>query len=572
MCELIGCTGCAHAYSTIVDGLSRLEHREHDSAGIAVADAGELRVKKGVGKVNAVLAPFNDVIMPGAAAIGHVHWASHGMVSGANAHPFVSCDSHIAVAHNGSVANHEGLRNMLEREGHVFSSSTDSEVIVHLIERAYTKTLDPLYATRAAFVQIAGDNAFVALFSVAGVLTGARRGLPLVIGNGSDKTFVSSDVLGFLKWTDRATFVADGCSFMATKYGVEMVDPKGLPVVSTVVQIPWELADTGLRRYHHYTLKEIEEQPGVLARVAQRPKSAFADASQLIDEAMNVVLVGTGSSYHAAAFFKTLLNQKYGAEFCAFPSGEFRHANHNLSPRDVIIAFSQSGETADTLDAVRVAKKGGARVMSFVNVPGSSLVRESDVVVDIGCGPEIGVAATKSFTASLYSAARVLESITGARMAGTLENDVNMLLQTDVSCALGAMTGRNDVYMIGSGLGHPLALEGALKTKELAIVHAEGLISSELKHGSLALVRDGAPVVCIDSGGETHSDVVTVAEALKVRGAKLIGITSIPDPVYDVMIHIPSQDDICGAIEAAIPLQRMGYELALRSNVTSFHG
>ncbi|MDG6918566.1 MAG: glutamine--fructose-6-phosphate transaminase (isomerizing) [Nitrososphaerota archaeon] len=570
MCGLIGCTGCARAYATVTDGLSRLEYRGYDSAGIAVADAGEIRVKKGVGKVNAVLAPFNGVAMPGAAAIGHVRWANHGAVSTANAHPFLSCDSRIAVVHNGLVTNHEELRKALEAAGHVFSSETDSEVIVHLIEAAYAGTMDPLYATRAAFMQVAGDNAFVALFSVAGVMTGARRGLPLVIGVGSDRTFVSSDVVGFLKWTDRAIFVGDGCSFMATKYNVNMVDAKGDPVAKDAVQVPWEFAETELRGYKHYTLKEIEEQPAVLARIASMPRSAFTDAAQLIDDAMNVVLVGAGSSYNAAAFFRALLNQKYSAKFYALSSEEFKHASTRLGPRDVIVAFSQSGETADTLDAVRAAKRGGARALSFVNTPGSSLVRESDVAVSMGCGPEMGVAATKSFTASLYSSVRVLEAITGARMAGKIENDVNTLLQTSVSCAVDAMAGHNDVYMIGSGLGHPLALEGALKTKELALVHAEGLASSEFKHGPLAL-RNGTPVLCVDVGGESHYDVVTSAEALKVRGAVLIGITSIPDQVYDSVVHIPSQDDICGAIEAAIPLQRIAYELALRSNIDPDH-
>ncbi|MDG6989470.1 MAG: glutamine--fructose-6-phosphate transaminase (isomerizing) [Nitrososphaerota archaeon] len=567
MCGIFGCTANRKAYPIVVEGLSYLEYRGYDSAGIAVADAGEIRVKKGVGKVKAVLMPFNSVVMPGTAAIGHVRWASHGSVTEANAHPFLSCDSRVAVAHNGLITNHAELRAALTEQGHTFSSGTDSEVIAHLIEAAYTKTMDPLYATRAAFVQIEGDNAFVALFSVAGVLTGARRGLPLVIGMGANSIFVSSDVLGFLKWTDRAVFVNDGCSFMATKYGVKIVDPHGVTVLGAPVQLPWEFAEAGLHGYRHHTLKEIEEQPAVLAKIAARPTSDYVEAGQLIDNALNVILVGAGSSYHAALFFRNLLNQKYGARFYAFPSGEFRYMNSNLGPNDAVIAFSQSGETADTLDAVRAAKKKGTKILSFVNVPGSTLVRESDVVVDMKCGPEIGVAATKSFTASLYSAARTIETITSARTAGLIENDVNTLLQTDVSYALKAIAGHNDVYMIGSGFGHPLALEGALKMKELALVHAEGLVSSEFKHGPLAVVRDGTPVLCIDSGGESHTEVVTAAEALKARGANLIGITNTPDQVYDAVVHLPSQDDVCGAIEAAVPLQRIAYELALRLKV-----
>lgn len=567
MCGILGYTAGHSAFPVVVEGMSHLEYRGYDSVGIAAAEGGELRVKKGVGRVKEVIQPFDGEFLSGGAAIGHVRWASYGEVSKKNAHPFVSCDSRIAVAHNGFVTNHAELRKSLEAAGHSFTSTTDSEVIVHLMEDAYAKTMDPLYATRSTMMQLQGDNAFIAIFSIGGIITGSRKGMPLIIGVGKDRMFASSDVVGFLKWTDRAVFIEDWCSFMLTRYSYRIVDQAGDVLVRQQVQLPWEYADAELGDHEHYTMKEIDEQATVLARIARQPKRVYAGAAGAIDDAMNVVMVGAGSSYNAALFFRNLLDMKYGARFYAMPSGEFRLMNSNLGPKDVVVAFSQSGETADTLDAIRGAKKKGAKVLSFVNVPGSTMVRESDITVPLLCGPEIGVAATKSFVAQLATSARVLDGIVNVRLAGDVAADVQTLLKTELSPALALLYGKNDVYIIGSGLGHPIALEGALKVKELALVHAEGLLSSEFKHGPLAVIREGTPVIAVDVGGQAHAEVVAAAEQLKARGAKIIGITNSPDSVYDVKIQLPSQDEVCAAMESVVPLQLLAYKLALHADV-----
>jgi glucosamine--fructose-6-phosphate aminotransferase (isomerizing) len=571
MCGIIGCIGDKRAAPLLLDGLRKLQYRGYDSAGFVTSFRGEFRVKKGAGRIEEVMAPGDVDGLVGWVGCAHIRWASHGAVNQANAHPFVSCDDRVAVVHNGIVANYRRLKESLQASGHKFTSKTDSEVIVHLVEDFYRQTADPLESVRQASRVLVGDSAFVAVFSDVSVVAGSKVGAPLILGLAANEKFVASDVLGFLKWTDRAAYLADGDSFAMTRDSVRIVDRDGNVVVREPVQVPWQFDDTSLGAYEHYTLKEIEEQASVVEAVQSQPFAPFNAAASLIERAGSVVLTGAGSSFNAALFTKYLLGDSCKLDSDAVVASELKFIKPNLNYKDVLVAFSQSGETADVLEAVEYARQREAKIVSFVNVPGSSLVRQSDVVIPLVCGPEIGVAATKSFTAQLTAARMLARGLSLLRQDEGLLQTMKEALKIDVNSAVNVIRGKTDVFLIGKSLGYPIALEGALKMKELALIHAEGLLASELKHGTLAMVKEDTPVIAVNPTGPGYEAVrINVAEA-KARGAKVIGISDKADESYDVHLELPRGTAMAMVIASAVPIQRIAYELALYRQVDPDH-
>ncbi len=572
MCGIVGCVSDEPVAGTLVDGLRRVEYRGYDSAGVATVSGGRIHVRKGVGRISDIEAKKKLTELKGTTGIAHTRWATHGGVSERNAHPQTSCGDSVAVVHNGIIENYVSLKRGLVARGHEFRSETDTEVIAHLIEEEYLRSKEPLRATLAATKKLSGQFAIGVVFSDRpDVIVGARRDAPLIVGVGDGKTFLASDVLAFIEHTDRSVFLDNQEAVEITKDSVKMVTANGREVVRRPTQVAWELADISKSDYAHYTLKEINEQARTVAGAAvQEPGRVAAFAKALVG-ASSIFITGSGTSYHAGLLMKSRLNQEAGIRCDAIVSGELREHDGLLGDKSVVVALSQSGETADVLEAVRGAKRRGAKVLSVVNAAGSTLARESELALLLNCGPEVGVAATKSFTAQVVVANMVVDAVLGKRRAdgvAQLSKAVAEVLKTDplVKKLVQKYRDRSDFYFVARGYQSPVALEGALKLKELSYLHAEGMPASELKHGTLALIEKGTPVVMINPTGPNHADSLSSAEELRARGADLIGVSDEEDGVYRHLIRVPKVEDRFMPVVEVIPLQLLAYHFAVARN------
>ncbi|MBI4257642.1 MAG: glutamine--fructose-6-phosphate transaminase (isomerizing) [Thaumarchaeota archaeon] len=567
----MGYVGGREASSILLDGLRRLEYRGYDSAGIGTIDSKhKLNVVKDVGKVEQLAQKTELGGLRGIAGIAHTRWATHGGVTSENAHPHLSCKQEVAIVHNGIIENYLELRQELEGRGHRFISETDSEVIAHLIEEVYERKKDLLSTLIDVVQRLKGAYAFAAiLVDAPNVMVGARQDAPLVVGLGKSENFLASDALAFIGNTDRVVFLDNRELVLLTEKNVKIYDFAGNLIQKPATQIAWELGSVSRREFEHYTLKEIHEQKdAVLQALRQDPRSVdyFVDAVQ---GAGKVYLTGCGTSFHAALLAKLLFTSYAKIPVEVLLSSEFEQYEGMLDEKSLLIAVSQSGETADVLSAVKAAKKMGARVLSIVNAMGSTLVRESACTLLNNCGPEIGVAATKSFTAQL-----MIFNMLALRL-GHRDDELSELWSTGslVEKALGLedqvreMTERihvaNDFYFVGRSIHHPLALEGALKLKELSYIHAEGMAAGELKHGSLALISEGVPVVVLNPEDATYADTLSNASEVKARGGRIIGVSNKPSKVYDEYIEIPAAPPVLYPVLEAVPLQMMAYYAAI---------
>ncbi len=565
MCGIIGCTGRCEAAEVLTKGLRRLEYRGYDSAGVAVVDGDSMAIVKRAGRVDSI-EPYVRALR-GSTGIAHTRWATHGKVTDENAHPHASCDGRIAVVHNGIIENYRELREELEARGHRFRSDTDSEVIAHMLEDALRSFEDPLQALLAVCRELRGSYAFLAAGPALGdALLAARKDSPLVVGLAKGAVYASSDVYAFIEWTDDAYFLENGSVAVLRPGEVRAALLDGTPLEVRPVKVAFEMSEPDAGAYAHHTFREIMEQPEVVAR-ALAPRPEVDEAARAISEASQVFAVGAGTSYHAALVARYVFADVAGLDVQPVLASEHGLFLRWMGPGSVVLAISQSGETADVLEAVRAAKSRGARIISVVNVPHSSLEREGDLSVNVRAGPEVGVAATKSFTAQLATL-----SMIALRMAGRPLPDperarrlVSEALRLEPAAReLGnRLKGSDDLYLVGRGVHYPLALEGALKVKELAYVHAEGLAAGELKHGTLAMIEDGTPVVLINPGDDTHSDTASNGEEMKARGAFIIGISDVESDLYDVHLRIPEARGVELPIVEAIPLQLLAYHLAL---------
>ena len=553
----------------MLDGLRRVEYRGYDSAGMATISKGKLCVRKGAGRISDIEDRKSLSSLGGNSGMAHTRWATHGGVTDRNAHPHTACKETIAVVHNGIIENYLQLKKKLASKGHSFKSETDTEVIAHVIEEEYAKTHDPLKATTRATKKLSGQYAIAVLFSDRpDVMVGARRDAPLIVGVGDGKMFIASDVLAFIEHTDRTVFLDNQEVVEISKGGLRIIGSNGREVKRSPTQVAWELSDLSKTDYAHYTLKEINEQPQTVIGASMQEPGRVAEFARVLKRAKSLFITGSGTSYHAALLMKSRLNQEAGIRCDVVVSGELREHAGFLGKGAVVVALSQSGETADVLEAVKEAKGRDAKILSIVNAAGSTLARESDLVLLLNCGPEVGVAATKSFTAQVVVANIVVDAVLGMKRSNGIE-----LLSEAVGVALGTekqikrivqkYEDRPDFYFVARGYQSPVALEGALKLKELSYIHAEGMPASELKHGTLALIEKGTPVVVINPSGESHADSLSNSEELRARGADLIGVSDVEDAVYKHFVRVPKVQAKFMPIVEVVPLQLLAYHFAL---------
>lgn len=569
MCSIIGYSGSLIVAPVLVESLKRMEYRGYDSVGISTINNGRILMRKGVGKVADVNRSLNLISMPGHVGIGHTRWATHGGITDKNAHPHYGCTAGIAVVHNGIVENYKEIKDELIHLGHKFKSDTDSEVIAHLLERHYTGKKEVLQTIIETCKRLKGTYAFVAAFED-GTLCGSRYDEPLIIGPVENGYFISSDILGFLPYTDKAIFLDNKDIAVIDGNSLKIYNSDGNCLSRPITQVAWELAAVDKGRFTHHTLKEIHEQPRTIMTAATQNRNKIDDFCNILLNSKTIYLTGSGTSYHSALVAKHLFARFAKIRAESIMSSEFQYALDPIDSSSVLVAISQSGETADVLQSVKTAKQIGAKILSIVNVPTSSLARISDSFLCIDCGPEVGVAATKSFTGQLsllYSIADSLCNGCAYYESGKQElvNAVYEVLayETEIKKVAYCMKDTKDVYIMGRSIHYPIALEGALKIKELAYVHAEGIAAGELKHGPLALIDKKSIVIIINPTDATFYDNISSSNEIKARGATIVGVSNKPNDVYDIFIKLPSIRDTLYPILEVIPFQILAYHLAL---------
>jgi glutamine---fructose-6-phosphate transaminase (isomerizing) len=571
MCSIIGIVGKNVVAPALVESLKRMEYRGYDSVGVATLSTNKISVRKGIGKVNQVNSSLNLAEMEGFVGIGHTRWATHGGVTDYNAHPHSCCTNDIAVVHNGIIENYKKLKEELVKKGHKFRSETDTEVIAHLLEDHHNASKDIKTAMMETVRRLDGSYAFVAMFSN-GSLACARLDEPLVIGISDNAYYASSDVLGFLQHTDQAVFLDNRDMAVIDRGSINIFNFGGELVARGVTKVAWELADVNKGEFAHYTIKEIFEQKTSIKAATYQEEhkiKAFCDA---IAGASNIIITGSGTSYHTSLITSMIGSRLLKKRFEPVMASEFEYNMDSIDKDTVVVAISQSGETADVLSATKLARAAGAKILSIVNVPTSSLARTADVSLGINSGPEIGVAATKSFTGQVSLAYAIIDRMSGGRI-GFDREVVSDKIAKMLAGAAGierlvnmTMPKVNDIYLLGRSIHFPIALEGALKMKELAYLHAEGIAAGELKHGPLALMDKNAVVFVLNPDDKTYTDTLSSAHEVKARGAKIIGISNVPNDIYDAMIEIPKMDnELLYPLIEIIPLQLFSYYLALHN-------
>lgn len=570
MCGIIGYTGDKDAGHILLESLKKMEYRGYDSAGFGILHDGTLRVMKDAGRIAEIARKVGISDEKGSTGIAHTRWATHGGVSQNNAHPHVSCDANIAVVHNGIIENYQELSSQLKAEGHRFASETDTEVIAHLLEKHYSKEGNPLKAFQETAKELNGTFAFLALFDdKPGLILGARKDAPLIIGVGKGGNFIASDIVSFIEHTDRVVFLKDYEIATVTASTIEVFTFEGEPVEFVPTHVAWEASDISKREFAHYTLKEINEQARTLSVALDQNEGKINEFCLAIKNAKNVIITASGTSFHAGMLMRHLLAKFAKIHAQSILASEIDQEIDLVEQDTLVVAISQSGETADVIGAVRKAAVKGASVISIVNTVGSSLTRESKITLYLNCGPEIGVAATKSFTSQLAIIYDIVFRLAGLEEKRAQLRDLSKHVETIVSqdTRIREIAKRykqaSDFYFIGRGLHFPIALEGALKMKELSYIHAEGLAAGELKHGTLALVDAGTPVVAVNPSDETYNETLSNIAEMKARGATIIAVTDKQNQLYNDIVEIPSVDSIFFPILEVIPLQMLAYYAAV---------
>ena len=547
-----------------------MEYRGYDSAGVAAFDGKRIVIRKGVGKVGRVNSYLGLDSLAGRVAIGHTRWATHGGVTDYNAHPHMSSSGRVAIVHNGIIDNYAPLKEGLLREGYSFRSETDSEVIANLFERNYRGNGNVRDTVLRTVLELHGKYAVAAIFDD-GTLVGVRNHEPLILGFGDAGYFVASDVLGFASQTDKVIYL-DNEEFVTVINGkAELYDFLGRPIAHQVTKVAKEFGETDKGEYVHFTLKEIFEQPSTVLKNSEKSAAEMDSLAAMLRSAERVYVTGCGTSFHAGLLGVRLLFEFASIAATPIISSEARFFPAQFGKGSVMLAISQSGETADVLEAVESAKKKGATIASLVSVTTSSLARESKLVVGLSCGPELGVAATKSFTAELATLYRLVERLMGDEFSFRLRDvpaAMSEALETEprIKGIAKRMKGISDVYVLGAGLHYYSALEASLKLKELAYVHAEAIPGGELKHGPLALIDRNSYIIMINPEDETYEDTFAWSHEVKSRGAKIIGLSNKQCDIYDWWVPLPTVSAPLYPLVEVVPLQLLSYHLALERN------
>jgi len=565
MCSIIGYSGLESAAPILVKGLQKMEYRGYDSVGIATESGKKIVLKKGVGKV----AEVNNSIMldtlPGNIGIGHTRWATHGKVTEKNAHPHSSNSGKIAIAHNGIIENFEELKSELQNKGYKFQSETDTEVIANLIQLNFDETADIKQSIMKTVNQLKGHYSFVVIFED-GTLAAARFHEPLIVGVGKNSHYISSDVLGFIEKTDDAIYVDNEDFVIVDDSGIHIFDFDGTSVKYQVTKVSKEFADVYKGDFAHYTLKEISEQPDTILRAVDNNQiEEFVDN---IKQAKNLYITGSGTSYNAAEITKYLMSKFAKIKINTLISSELPFSPNEIEPNSTLITISQSGESADVLEAVKIAKESNAKILSIVNLLNSSLSQQSSLAIGLNCGPEIGVAATKSFTSQLSILYKICDQLCNGCINPDWEKVSSAISQilsnnSKIKEIAKSLKDVSDIYVLGRGIHLPIAKEAALKLKELTYIHAEGIPAGELKHGPLALMDSNVYVIIINPNDSTYNDTLNSANQIKARGAKIIGISDKKSNVYDYWIDIPSIDEALYPLIEIVPIQLLSYYSAL---------
>jgi glucosamine--fructose-6-phosphate aminotransferase (isomerizing) len=572
MCGIIGYCGRETAAPIVFQGLKRVEYRGYDSAGIATLSDGNLLMKKGVGKLDEVNSHEGLDAIPGSIGIGHTRWATHGGVTTANAHPHCDCSGEVAVIHNGIIDNYQELRDQLISNGHRFASETDTEIIPHLIEDEMKRGNSLKEAVLAVAPKLEGSYAFLAISSrEPDKIVGIRKGSPLAVGVSDSALFAASDALAFPDYVHELMPLDDHEMIVLTQHGAELFDAAGNRLQRDKRRLTLKWGEATKQGYRFFMLKEIMEQPQVVEDAADQDKELFTDIALDILRAGQVIITACGTSRYAALVGRYLFS-KVGRKFCDVVMGsEFHYFADSVDKDTVVLAVSQSGETADVIEGVKVAKAAGAKIVSIVNRPMSLLADLSSRVIYLNCGPELCVAATKSFLSQL-----AVFYLLSFAMVNSFDEAVTNLkrISSEVAKAIDwnndklerlshELKTKNDFYYIARGINFAIASEGALKLKEISYIHAEGMPAGELKHGTLALIEPGTPVAAICPDDYTYLETLSNAMEAKARGAYIIAISDKNNEIYDFWIKIPKVDELLYPLITVIPLQLLAYHLAV---------
>jgi glucosamine--fructose-6-phosphate aminotransferase (isomerizing) len=598
MCGIVAFIGSKNAEPLLLEGLRRLEYRGYDSAGMAVLNGKGVEIRKHAGRISELERVLTAEPLLGSIGIAHTRWATHGVPSTRNAHPHTDCSGAIVVAHNGIIENNDVLRVKLQELGHQFRTETDTEVLAHLIEEAFEGVLEA--AVAAALTQVEGTYGLAVISSRdPEKIVVARNGAPLLLGvsdNGSGELFAASDVAAVLGHTRKVIYLDDGELAVLERSGYKTLDLAELkkgglarPIEKEISHVAWDLDRIERGGYAHFMLKEIFEQPQTI-RDAMRGRlldhegtARFGGLLQLsgsLDKVERIIITACGTSWHAALIGEYMLEECARLPVEVEYASEFRYRNPIIPEDTLVIAISQSGETADTLAAMREAKRRGAIAMGIVNVVGSTIARETDGGVYTHSGPEIGVASTKAFTSQLTVLAmftlmlarrRRMSIEEGRQLVAALHElpgQVESVLeqQTVLDEVASEFSRRGNFLYLGRGYNFPVALEGALKLKEISYIHAEGYPAAEMKHGPIALIDENMPVVCIAPVDSVYQKVVSNIEEIKARGGRVIAITSDGSGLegkVDHLISVPSTHEMLQPILTVVPLQILAYKIAV---------
>ena len=617
MCGIFGYIGPRqNAAEIIFEGLKTLEYRGYDSWGIALKNQGEILIEKQLGKLPEVIPDSKFLIHNSSLGIGHTRWATHGGVTQENAHPHYDCTKQIAVLHNGIIENYEKLKQELLKKGHTFTSETDSEVIAHLLEENLTSDMNShnarggglggppssarseqrerghrmgvkpdrtpseaspfTTAMQQTFAQLTGLNAIVAINANSEEIVAAKNGSPIIVGIGHDEYFLSSDLAGILPYTKTVVFLKDNeLVTLSSTNNLKLFSLlNGSELTPEIETIDWKIENAVKGTYEHFMLKEIHEQPRIIETIAKSYTDQITQLAQVINDAKGTFFIGSGTAFNACLAGTYLFSNIAKKHVNTAPASEFNYLEDFLTSESLIIPLSQSGETIDVIEPLTRAKKKQSKIISLVNVLGSTLYRMGDYKLLLGAGPEKAVASTKAYIAKitilmLLSYAIIDQQKTAKKILINTAKEVDRLLEeTSINTMkklAKLLAKKNHIYIIGRGVSYATALEGALKIKEVSYIPTEGLAGGELKHGTIALIEKGTPCIVIAPDDETHDAILSNAMEIKSRGGYIIGIAAKNSPIFDEWIEV--RETHCPLITTIVPLQLLAYFIATTKNL-----
>ncbi|MBO6272953.1 glutamine--fructose-6-phosphate transaminase (isomerizing) [bacterium] len=594
MCGIVGYIGEKSAVDILLNGLTKLEYRGYDSSGIALNNGGHIEMYKAVGKLKNLkdnIAPIKDEIDKSTIGIGHIRWATHGAPTTVNAHPHTCNCGRLVLVHNGIIENYKELREELEQQGCIFKSQTDTETVAHLVAKEFDKVKDLTEAVRLATKRIEGAYALCIMHQdVKDTIVATKRNAPLVVGIGEGEYFVASDVPAIIDYTKKAMYLDDNQIVTLTKNSMKLINADNIEISGKVETLPWEPVALSKMGYKHYMLKEIHEQPSIIRNLLSGKITGLKDPVNLSEVKLDndtvkklnrIQIVACGTSLHAAMVGKYILEDFCGIAVDVEPSSEYIYRKTVTDENTLVIGVSQSGETADTITAVKQSKKRGSHILIVTNRPDSTMAREADSLISVCAGIEVSVAATKSYMAQLISF--YMLAIYIAETKGSVDKEFLVKLKQELIVlpekAEEILAQENQVKVISRkyanaknfiyiarGINFPTALEGALKLKEISYINATGYTAGELKHGPIAMLDETLPVLSIMMKGKVYDKILSNSEEAKARNAKMIALTNSTEEklndLFDDIIRIPDVDEYLSPILSIIPLQLIAYYIA----------